>query len=167
VPTSERLPTSSDPPPIVKVGMGELEVLEGVGLMKTLLGSCIGLVLHDRLKKVGGLAHIVLPTSTGMATAAGKYADTAIPELLRRIERLGGRSRHVVAKLAGGANMFASGNANGIGEQNIAMVESLLKLADISVIGRHCGGQHGRRMAYDVASGQVTVEIVGGQPVVL
>lgn len=167
MPTSERPPTSGNSPPIVKVGMGELDVLEGTGLMKTLLGSCIGLVLHDRQKKVGGLAHIVLPTSNGVMAAAGKYADTAIPELLRRIERLGGRRRQVVAKLAGGANMFASGNANAIGEQNIAMVETLLKLADIPIAGRHCGGLQGRRMAYDVESGQVTVEIVGGEPVLL
>lgn len=148
-----------------KVGMGELDVLQGTGVLRTLLGSCVGLVLHDQQHRVGGLAHIVLPTSNGSESAAGKYADTAIPELIRRIEHFGGRSRNLAAKFAGGANMFATTNLNAVGEQNLAMVESLLKTAGIPVLGRHCGGQQGRRMVYDVETGRVTVEVVGGVPV--
>ena len=148
-----------------KVGIGELDVLQGTGRLKTLLGSCIGLVLHDRKKCVGGLAHIVLPSSTGGLASPGKYADTAIPELIRLIERAGGKPGHLTAKLAGGANMFGSAGANGIGSLNLAMVERLLQEAGIPVLGRHCGGLQGRRMSYDVQSGSVTVEIVGSPPV--
>lgn len=148
-----------------KVGIGELDVLHGTGKLKTLLGSCIGLVLHDRKKCVGGLAHIVLPSSNGGLASPGKYADTAIPELVRLIERAGGKPEHLTARLAGGANMFGSAGANGIGSLNLAMVDRLLKDAGIPVIGRHCGGHLGRRMAYDVQSGSVTVEIVGSPPV--
>lgn len=148
-----------------KIGIGELDVLHGTGRLRTLLGSCIGLVLHDKKKCVGGLAHIVLPSSNGSILSPGKYADTAIPELIRLIERAGGKSGHLTAKLAGGANMFGTASANGIGSLNLAMVDRLLQDAGIPVLGRHCGGQQGRRMAYDVQSGSVTVEIVGSPPV--
>lgn len=150
-----------------KVGMGELDVLQGTGVLRTLLGSCIGLVLHDARSGVGGLAHIVLPSSNGSNHAPGKYADTAVPELIRLIGNLGGKTRNLSAKLAGGANMFASSNPNVIGDQNLAMVEQLLQKEGIPVVGRHCGGQQGRRMAYDVETGKVTVEIVGGSPIEL
>ncbi len=162
---SERPQNSGALPVERKVGMGELDVLQGTGILRTLLGSCIGLVLHDQKNRVGGLAHIVLPVSNGSESAAGKYADTAIPELIRRIEHSGGRSRNLAAKIAGGANMFATTNLNAVGEQNLVMVESLLKTAGIPVLGRHCGGRQGRRMAYDVETGKVTVEVVGGPPV--
>jgi chemotaxis protein CheD len=148
-----------------KLGLGELGVLAGTGTVRTLLGSCIGLVLHDQKHHVGGMAHIVLPESNGTDHPPGKYADTAVPELIRQIEAAGGQARQLSAKLAGGANMFASTNLNSIGEQNLAMVERLLRDVAIPVLARHCGGQQGRKMAYDVETGAITVEIVGGTPV--
>src|SRR5438552_2732207 len=84
-----------------KVGMGELAVLQGTGVLRTLLGSCIGLVLHDQKRRVGGLAHIVLPEATDPGSLPGKYADTAVPELIRRIVEAGGRPQHLAAKFAG------------------------------------------------------------------
>lgn len=162
--TSERRRNSAANSGERKVGMGELEVLQGTGVLRTLLGSCIGLVLHDQKKQIGGLAHIVLPESSEAGSLPGKYANIAVPELIRRIEQAGGRLRDLVAKFAGGANMFATGNANAIGELNIAKVESLLRAAGIPVLGRHCGGKQGRRLAFDIETGKVTVEIVGGPP---
>jgi chemotaxis protein CheD len=148
-----------------KVGMGELHVLHGAGSLRTLLGSCVGLTLHDQRNRIGGLAHIVLPLTNGQASSPGKYADTAIPELVRLIEEAGGRLRNLVAKLAGGANMFSNTNLNPVGDQNLATVEFLLKDAGIPVLGRHCGGKQGRRMAFCVETGKVTVEVVGNPPV--
>lgn len=160
-------PTASIRSPLSprKLGLGELGVLTGTGMVRTLLGSCIGLVLHDGKHRVGGMAHIVLPESNGSDHPPGKYADTAVPELIRQIEAAGGQARHLSAKLAGGANMFASTNLNGIGEQNLMMVVRLLHDAAIPILARHCGGQQGRKMAYDVNTGTVTVEIVGGNPI--
>lgn len=158
------------PPPASaeqKVGMGELCVRQGTGVLKTLLGSCIGLVLHDSRNRVGGLAHIVLPSTNGEQLPLGKYADTAIPELIRQIEQAGGKSRHLSAKFAGGANMFATANLQAIGTQNIVRVTELLAARGIPVTGQHCGGQQGRRMAYDVQTGKVTVEIMGQSAVEL
>ncbi len=150
-----------------KVGLGELQIVCGEGTLRSLLGSCIGLVLHDAKNHVGGMAHIVLPAAGAADQPLGKYADTAVPELIRRIEQAGGKRQYLAAKLAGGANMFSGANLNGIGEQNLAMVERLLKDLAIRIVAKHCGGQQGRRINYDVATGAVTVEIVGGEPIQL
>jgi chemotaxis protein CheD len=66
------------------------------------------------------------------------------------------------AKIAGGANMFVTADTRGtIGAQNIAAVERLLDELRIPISARHCGGEQGRRMTLDVATGTVTIQIVG------
>lgn len=149
-------------PSVRKVGMGGIDVHQGPGVMRTLLGSCIGLVLHDRKNLIGGMAHIVLPASNGNTTDPGKYADTAIPALIQSIQQFGGHTRHVVAKFAGGANMFATTSTNAVGDLNVAMVETLLKDAAIPVVAQHCGGNRGRRAEFDIETGNMSIEIVGG-----
>ena len=150
-----------------KVGMGEIDVVSGAFRLRTLLGSCVGLMLYDHRHHVGGLAHIVLPHSNGEGTPHGKYADTALPELLRQIEQLNGRVKHLAAKISGGANMFATKGPMSIGDQNIAAVEQLLKSAGIPILGRHCGGNQGRRVSFDVDTGRVTIEVVGASAIEL
>ena len=48
-------------PPSIR--MGEMAVAINDGVLRTLLGSCIGLALYDQNRRVGGLAHVVLPDS--------------------------------------------------------------------------------------------------------
>lgn len=150
-----------------KVGIGDIGVITRAGTLRTLLGSCIGLVLHDGKNQVGGMAHIVLPFSDGSGRPIGKYANLAIPELIRQIQSAGGKAKDLIAKLAGGARMFATENSRSIGDQNLVVVEQLLGDAGIPIRGRHCGGTQGRRMSYDVATGLVVVEIVGCEVVEL
>lgn len=145
------------------VKMGEIAVSRDDGLLRTLLGSCLGVVLYDRRWKVAAMAHIVLPESRGQKEHLGKFADTAIPEMIRRLgSLLGDQPLKLTAKMAGGANMFAlNGAAASIGQQNASAVEKLLEERRILIVGRHLGGTQGRRMALDVATGIVTIDVVG------
>lgn len=163
------LPSADAPPPGrfhgTSIPMGEIGVARDAGTLRTFLGSCVGLALHDRRRRVAGLAHIVLPESRGQAAQPGRYADTAIKELLRQLRELaGGESLQVVAKLVGGAKMFGFQSGVTIGDQNVQAVEQLLTAEGIAIIGRCCGGEHGRRMSLDVASGVITVQTVGVVP---
>lgn len=144
------------------VPMAGFGVARDSGILRTFLGSCIGVGLHDRRLRLAGLAHVVLPSSQGRPEDLGKYADTAIPELLRRMRELaGGDVVRPSAKLVGGAKMFAFQSGVLIGEQNLAAVEKILSELGIPILARSCGGTKGKRMALDVASGVVTVEAVG------
>ena len=147
------------------VRMGEMAVAMNDGVLRTLLGSCIGLALYDRRHKVAGLAHIVLPDSRGKATMPGKFVDTAIPALIRDMEELAGGSLKLTAKIAGGASMFSTSVAKNIGSENIAASENLLRELRIPIVGQHCGGEQGRRMTLDTATGSVLLEIVGTDPI--
>ena len=147
------------------VKMGEIAVAKGNGVLRTLLGSCLGLALYDRRRKVGGLAHVVLPEGRGRDAPPGKFVDTAIPALIREMEALGGRPLKPEARIAGGANMFATSITNTVGRQNIEACERLLVEFGIPLLGRHCGGEQGRRMVLDTSAGVVTIEIVGADPI--
>jgi len=146
--------------------MGELAVARDDGLLRTLLGSCIGLALYDQRTKVGGLAHIVLPKSRdGTSNPPGKFVDTAIPALCQEMERCAGGTIRPQARIAGGANMFATAVTETIGKQNIEAAERLLEELRIPIAGRHCGGGHGRRVSLDTSTGIVTIEVVGCESV--
>src|SRR5579859_4615857 len=110
------------------VRMGELAVsrTDGDELVAIGLGSCIGLALVDRQAGVAGLAHVVLPESSGANGPAPKFADTAVPELIARLERAGAVKRRMVAVLIGGARMFAIGASLDIGARNALAVKDQL-----------------------------------------
>jgi chemotaxis protein CheD len=141
--------------------MGEMSVAQNGELLRTLLGSCVGLALYDRREKIGGLAHIVLPTAHGRTDRPGKFVDTAIPALIQQMAQLTNNELKLTAKMAGGACMFANSIAASIGDQNIEACELLLKQMRIPVVGRSCGGSQGRRMSLNATDGSVMIEVVG------
>lgn len=145
------------------VGMGQISVARQQGILRTLVGSCVGLTLYDPRYQIAALAHIVLPESQGVMHFPGRFADTAIPEMILRMQQLAaGKRLQLSATLAGGANMFRlSGLGISIGEQNIQAVEKVLTSYRIAIVDRDVGGTQGRRMSLDVATGLVTIHLVG------
>jgi chemotaxis protein CheD len=148
------------------VRMGELaaSAVAGDVLVSLGLGSCIGLALLDRRVGVAGLAHVVLPASGGNVPArAWKFADFAVPELIDRVVKLGGRRGMLEAALVGGASMFAvSKSTLEVGQRNEAAVRDLLSRARISVIKAETGGSRGRTIRVYVGANRVTVKEAGG-----
>ncbi|HEX6025671.1 MAG TPA: chemotaxis protein CheD [Solirubrobacter sp.] len=146
--------------------MGELatSAVAGDVLVSLGLGSCIGLALLDRRVGVAGLAHIVLPASSG-APAAGayKFADVAVPELIERVVAAGGRRPMLEAAIVGGASMFAVSNGSmEVGVRNEAAVRDLLAAERINVIAAETGGARGRTVRVHVGTSEVTVREAGG-----
>ena len=125
------------------------------------LGSCIGLALVDRSARVAGLAHIVLPESHENATEVGKFADTAVPELVARMCRAGATGRRLEAAMVGGARMFEMSSGLDIGARNEQAVRAALSKARISVRAAETGGSQGRTIRVAVGDGVVTVRAAG------
>jgi chemotaxis protein CheD len=149
------------------IPIGGLAVASSGEQLRTLLGSCIGLALYDRRRKVGGLSHIVLPQARGKTDRPGKFADTAIPALIEQLQALAGGELALAAKMAGGASMFTNNVAANIGQQNMEACQRLLRALGIPLVARDCGGEQGRRMTLNTANGQVLIEIAGRDPIEL
>ncbi|WP_019532558.1 chemotaxis protein CheD [Paenibacillus ginsengihumi] len=151
----------------IKVGMADLNVTSRIGVLKTTgLGSCVGVTLYDAAAKVAGMAHVMLPSSSiareGTLNVA-KYADTAIPEMIRRMEDLGARTERMEAKLAGGAQMFAFGGSSDtmrIGPRNVESCKELLKRYAIPLKAEDTGGNYGRTIELDCETGVLFIRSV-------
>lgn len=151
---------------IIKVGMADLNVAKYPNRIRTTgLGSCVGVVLYDPLNKIGGLAHIMLPDSSlGKGDQKeGKYADTAIPMLIRELEKAGAERSFLIAKLAGGAQMFAFSTINEtmkVGPRNVEACRLILNRERIPVVAEDIGGNWGRTIELDSSTGQLSIRTV-------
>jgi len=146
--------------------MGQIHAAREPMRLAAVLGSCVGVaIIHKRLK-IGALGHVVLPNSAGRTSAPGKFADSAIPAMLQTLAQMGAPSTGLVAKIAGGANMFATRGPLQIGDANIEAVTNALAAAGITLVAKSVGGTQGRRVTLDCATGDYAVEIVG-QPLLV
>jgi chemotaxis protein CheD len=145
------------------IGIAELAVAKAPDTITTLgLGSCIGLVMYDPVNKIGGMAHVMLPSSTSDLEfkSKAKYADTAFVELLGKVTGSGASRYKLVAKLAGGAHMFVSSVNNDImkvGQRNIDMCKKLLMEHSIPLVAEDTGGNVGRTIEFDCGTGALKV----------
>lgn len=144
------------------VGISDLKVCTPPNVLATYaLGSCIGICLLDKSTGIGGLSHIMLPDSTqsdgGKATPM-RFADTAIPLLVRQMSDMGARRGSLQAKIAGGATMFAaSSDRFNIGERNIAAVREALRRERIPIIAEDVGLNYGRTVFFYPETGIMEV----------
>ncbi len=147
----------------ITVAIADLNVATGEDILIThALGSCIGICLYDSALRIAGMAHIMLPTKTGNPkfNQPMKFADSAIPELIRRMEMRGAGKTRLTAKIAGGAKMFAiAGNSDitNIGARNIVAVKAVLQSLRIPVIAEDCGKDFGRTQLFDAKTGTMTI----------
>jgi len=150
-----------------KVGIAQWKVTNSPHRLITLgLGSCVGIALYDPFTKIGGLSHVMLPDSTQFKRNEnkGKFADTAIPILYEEMVAMGARKRGIIAKLAGGAQMFSSADRkfiSNIGERNVEKSIEILKKLGIKVVAKDVGGNRGRTMIFDTSDGSVVLRILG------
>lgn len=149
------------------VGMGQVLVARKPGQLTAVLGSCVGLVLFHPRMHIGSLAHIVLPHTAGSDSAPGKFANLAIPHMLRLLEEQGASKSGLIAKLAGGACMFGHNGPLHIGKTNVEAVLRILGESGIRIAGKDVGGSKGRRVTFNATNGDLIVEIVGQPPCAL
>src|SRR6476659_3176446 len=142
--------------------MGEIAATQHAGdvLVGLGLGSCIGLVIVDDRGPVAAMAHVVLPESNGNG-AAGKFADTAIPQLIREVTAIGATRSRLSAVLVGGAQMFAAAGKLDVGNRNEQAVREGLRAHAIPVRAAVTGGNSGRTMRVYLERRAITCKQAG------
>ncbi len=156
----------------VIVRVADLQVGSGDDVLVTVgLGSCVAILLYDSAARIGGLAHILLPSPalSRKDENAAKFPQTAVPRLLQLMAEQGASPRRIIARLTGGASMFASLSPPGaiqMGERNVVASRQALNGHGIPLVGEAVGGDFGRTVRLRVADGKVEVSSVahGLQP---
>jgi chemotaxis protein CheD len=148
---------------LVVIGISDQQIAYPPDILITYaLGSCVGICIYDNLRRIGGLAHILLPEAFGDVEGRNvcKFADTAIEALIWTMEKRGCVRLHMTAKIAGGANMFAS-TGKSIGERNVETVKKELQRLRVRIVAEDTGANYGRTVEFNPGDGSLTVKTVG------
>ena len=149
------------------VGIGALKIVTAPEKLRTVLGSCVGIVIFDPQVKTAGLAHSILPQGSEEIEELGKFADQAVDNLVIRLVAMGAQKNRLRAKLVGGAAMFAGESGGRLGDRNVEAAQRRLQAHDISIMAEAVGGTKGRKVLVDPDTGNVEVAIIGTEPEII
>ena len=150
---------------VTVVGLGEVQVTRNPDavLASFGLGSCVVVCVYDLEAHVGGMMHVVLPSSGSRPVSPaypGKYADSGTAHLIRSLESQRAVRSRMIAKIAGGAAVTRGSAVDSlldVGKKNVSAVTAALKSENIPITAYDTGGNHGRSVWFWVKSGMVMV----------
>ena len=152
--------------PEVYLQPGEAYLARKPTIIRTILGSCVGVTFWSARLSAGALCHALLPRCPGNvpadlgSTGGPRYVDFAIRELARQFDRLGASRREVQVKVFGGADVLpvsAKCARPTIGRQNCEMAIEVLKDEGFEVIASSLGGTSGLSIQFHTGTGEVRV----------
>jgi chemotaxis protein CheD len=152
---------------VFQVGMADLKIASVPDMLSSAgLGSCIGICIWDKSKKIAALVHIMLPDSTQSKAPINrtKFADTGVTEAVGRLYKAGASTSGLLAKIAGGAQMFKVSSESDVlkvGERNSAAVITHLKKNHIRLLAHDVGGNFGRTIIFNIETGDLTIKTIG------
>lgn len=159
---------------ILHVGIADAKIAVFPQLLRTAgLGSCVGVVVYDKQKKIAGMAHVMLPDSSLAKQTQmnrNKYADTAMDDLIANLVRNGASKSRFKAKLAGGAQMFSfmsSDEKMRIGPRNIEAVEQKLREYRIPIESKDVGGSNGRTIEFNIDTCGLRIKTVSKEEAII
>ncbi len=149
------------------VGVGDMAVTAnaGIQLVTFALGSCLGVMIHDPVCRVGGLLHVMLPDSSIDAAKAeanpAMFVDSGVPRLFREAYQLGAVKERLVVKVAGGAAVHTGVDMFEIGKRNLIALRKILWKNGVLITSHDVGGHSSRTVTLDVATGGVMLRMDG------
>jgi chemotaxis protein CheD len=153
---------------IIDLNSGDVHVARPpMRLRAPALGSCVAVVLYDNVEQIGGMAHVMLPSTDHYLRGDDllKYADEAIPYLLKLMVDAGANRYGLHARLVGGA-MIIYDKIN-IGRQVIKSCQDILYKHGIEIVAENVGGRESRNATLDTATGTLWYNIGSGVEKVL
>lgn len=148
---------------IINVGIGECGISGNAGdiIVTHALASCVAVTAYSPLRKVAGMAHIVLPVhASGYEAASMPYyfAETGVPMLLSRLcSQYGCLKSELLIRLFGGAESINKADVFKVGERNIQTIERILKNMQLYYDSTETGGSLSRTIELNVLTGTVVI----------
>src|ERR1039458_7606602 len=144
--------------PEIYLQPGEVHMALDPSIIKTLLGSCVGVTFWSPRSGVGALCHALLPkcpkkTAYRLTLAAGRrYVDFVIRDLARQFDKLGVPREELQVKLSGGADVLpvsaAATARRSVGRQNCEAAIEVLQDEGFQVLASSLGGTLGRSIKF-------------------
>jgi len=151
--------------PDLNLQPGELYLARSPAILRTILGSCVGVTFWSKRLGAGALCHGVLPwcpvgwPANGSLTDGHRYVDFSIRYLARQFDALGAYRGELEVKLFGGSDVLPVDRTHGakptVGAQNCAAAVAVLAEEGLTVSASDLGGQRGRRIHFHTGTGEV------------
>ena len=151
--------------PEIYLQPGEVYLAHEPTILRTLLGSCIGVTFWNPRVGVGALCHGLLPRcppreiATLDEEAGCRYVDFSIRHLAKRFDQLGAIREEVQVKLFGGADVLPIGAMAArrptVGKLNCEAALEVLQSEGFGVVAASIGGTLGRNIQFDTETGEV------------
>lgn len=151
---------------LIEVSMGNMHTgCAPARLITRALGSCLGITFYHPGKKIGAMAHPMLPDidKARMKSNLHRFVNSVIKKSIDDLEKLGCPKTSLVIKLFGGAHMFSFITVDSIlnvGEKNIEMARIILNELGIKITAEEVGGTFGRTIELNLENGKVFVDTV-------
>ncbi|HUK23689.1 MAG TPA: chemotaxis protein CheD [Terriglobales bacterium] len=151
--------------PQVYLNPGEFHLAREPAVLRTILGSCVGVTFWCKRIGSGALCHAMLPRFPGDPAAVKpaerwRYVDFCIRELACRFDRLGAHRAEVEIKLFGGADVLPVDLAGlspraTVGQMNCRRAIEVLQGEGLHIIASDLGGSWGRAIRFHTGTGEV------------
>jgi len=123
------------------------------------LGSCIAVITHDPVARIGGILHYMLPEAGVDDERARKnpfmFGNTGIPALFDMMQRSGADLKRMVVRIAGGAQLLGDANMFDIGRKNQLTARKLLWKIGVLLKAEAVGGVTPRTVRLEIGTGIV------------
>jgi len=157
----------------ILIPMAGLETGSGNTILRTFVGSCVAICIYDEAKKIGGMAHVMLPkNNTGKSTRGtkqeGKFADEAIDIIIEKLNNISSDLK-LQAKIVGGAKIFSHESETGslnIGNKNIIGIRLILQEKKIPLVSQLVGAKNGRWVTFHCGAQRVVVKETGVEKII-
>lgn len=163
--TGTKILESIDSKNIIYVAIGGMQFSYSPKVLKTIVGSCVSIMLYSKSDGFGSLAHIMLPKAERHKSNSFKYADYAIHNMLSLFFSRGYKAKDITAKLAGGAKIYFSSQDSiipDIGKENVNICRKLLIEKNIAIIAEDVFGIYGRTVFFNLQDGMAIVKSFNG-----
>ena len=161
------MPEPEEQLPEVYVQPGESRLVREPTMLRTLLGSCVGIAFRVPRLGVGALCHPMLPRhparpAAPLTRSAGRrYVDFAIHDLVRQFDEMGARREEIEVKLFGGGDVLLMVNDAArptVGMLNCEVAMRVLKEEGLAVTASSLGGKRGVNIHFNTKTGEVVLQ---------
>lgn len=147
----------------IYVQPGELHLVRIPAILRTVLGSCVGVTFWNERLGLAALCHPMLPRcpeegNRMSLVALRRYVDAAIREVGKKMDALGAHRRETEVKVFGGADVLQMGHAETrptVGKLNADRALAILAEEGYSVIAQRLGGRRGIHIDFLTTNGEV------------
>lgn len=140
---------------LIDVNTGEVKTGKAPACLAAFaIGSCVAVVMYEPRKRVGGMAHVMLPGRIPGEHAGAKtrYAEDAVDELCRQLTARGVNVKDCWVVAIGGGDILGRGD---VFEKNVKSVMDYLKRLGLSPGTTLLGGTERRSVLLNLGTGKI------------